>query len=416
MKPTNPIFAWGTALVAALVLAACGGGGDTGAPAADAQAAAAGSRRAFNAVVSFGDSLSDVGTYQPATVVPGTDPPVYLGGRFTTNSATATVWVENVAARLGIAMTPAEVGFGGQSVRCPAAAKGLGATCTAYAQGGARVSDPNGTRHDAGALTVPIRTQIANHLERFKTFRSTDLVLVWAGANDLLWQTEQDPAKNPDSFIVRLFRIQALAQAGAISPQQAQAQVAVALQASQAVMATAAQDLVDLVRDQIVANGGRYVAVLNLPDPAVTPEGVATTALSPVVGAALTALADSFNAVLKDGLAGLPVQLIDIRALISDVVANPGAHRVANASTPACDPVRMSQITGGAVTDGFALFCNATPDSPLNGLLAGANVDTWFFADGNHPTTGGHRLIGNEVMRQLRSFGWVGEREGGGDR
>jgi phospholipase/lecithinase/hemolysin len=416
MRPTNPIFPWGTALLAALILAACGGGGETVAPAADAQVAGASTRRAFNAVVSFGDSLSDVGTYQPATVVPGTDPPIYLGGRFTTNSATATIWVENVAARLGIAITPAEVGFGGQSVRCPAAAWGQGATCTAYGQGGARVSDPNGTRHDAGALTVPIRNQVANHLERFKTFRSSDLVLVWAGANDLLWQTEQDPARNPDSFVVQLFRIQALAQAGAISPEQAQAQVAAALQSSQAVMATAALDLVGLVRDQIVAKGGRYVAVLNLPDPAVTPEGVATTALSPVVGAALTALADSFNAVLKDGLAGLPVHLIDIRALITDVVAHPREHRIANAATPACDPVRMSQITGGAVTDGFALFCNATPGAPFNGLLPEANVDTWFFADGNHPTTGGHRLIGNEVLRQLRSFGWVGERDGGGDR
>jgi len=59
------------------------------------------------------------------------------------------------------------------------------------------------------------------------------------------------------------------------------------------------------------------------------------------------------------------------------------------------------------VTDGFALFCNATPSSPLNGLRAGADVDTWFFADGNHPSTGGYRALSDEVLKQLKAFGWI---------
>jgi phospholipase/lecithinase/hemolysin len=67
----------------------------------------------------------------------------------------------------------------------------------------------------------------------------------------------------------------------------------------------------------------------------------------------------------------------------------------------------MATITNGAVTDGFALFCNATRKAPYNGLRDGANVHTWFFADGNHPTTGGHKLISGEVLRQVRSFGWL---------
>ena len=40
----------------------------------------------------------------------------------TTNSATGTVWVENLATSLGLLVTPAEVGFAGSSVKCPAAA------------------------------------------------------------------------------------------------------------------------------------------------------------------------------------------------------------------------------------------------------------------------------------------------------
>ena len=61
----------------------------------------------------------------------------------------------------------------------------------------------------------------------------------------------------------------------------------------------------------------------------------------------------------------------------------------------------------GAVTDGSALFCNATPGMPYNGLRAGANVDTWQFADGVHPTRGGHKIISNYVTGQLKAFGWI---------
>ena len=73
--------------------------------------------------------------------------------------------------RSASSVTPAEVGFNGQSVKCPAAAvPALATTCTAYGQGGSRVTDPMGIGHNAdgsGALTVPVVTQIANHLARF---------------------------------------------------------------------------------------------------------------------------------------------------------------------------------------------------------------------------------------------------------
>jgi outer membrane lipase/esterase len=400
---------WAGCLAAALLLVACGGG-DPEVVANASISADLAVRRPFSAVVSFGDSLSDVGTYTPATVIPGTNPPIYLGGKFTTNGPAGTIWVENLAAALGLVVTPAEVGFAGQSVRCPAAAQGLAATCTAYGQGGARVTDPNGIRHSAGALTVPIKMQIANHLSSFGRFRSGDLILVWAGANDLLWEVEQDPAVNPNSFVVKLFQIQALLQAGAITPDQANVSLYEALTASQAGMRLAAQQLAGYIRSQILAKGGKFVAVLNLPDPVSTPEGAATAAFSPVLGAAMTSFAETFNQTLTDALAGQPVRFIDAKALIADVVAQPGRYGMVNASVPACDAAKMSAITGGAVTDGFSLFCNATPGAPYNGIRDGADIGTWFFADGNHPTTGGYKVVSDEVIKQIKSFGWLRER------
>ena len=172
---------WSLSLVAALLLAACGGG-DPDVPGSGSPSGAPTTKGTFSAVVSFGDSLSDVGTYTPATVIPGTDPPVYLGGKYTTNSATGTIWVENIASALGLMITPAEVGFAGQSVKCPIALSvpALANTCTAYGQGGSRVTDPNGYAHASGQLTVPVKTQIANHLSRFGSFKDSDLILVAA--------------------------------------------------------------------------------------------------------------------------------------------------------------------------------------------------------------------------------------------
>ena len=74
-------------------------------------------------------------------------------------------------------------------MKCPAAANpALASTCTAYGQGGSRVTDPNGIGKSGGALTVPVVTQVANHLARFGSFKASDLVLVWAGSNDAFFQ------------------------------------------------------------------------------------------------------------------------------------------------------------------------------------------------------------------------------------
>ena len=179
----------GLSLLVAAWLAACGGG-EGPIPGSGSPAGAPTTKGTFTSVVSFGDSLSDVGAYAPATSLTGTGAAPYFGGKFTTNSATATVWVENLAGSMGLMVTPAEVGFAGQSVKCPAAAinAALAGTCTGYGQGGARVSDPNGIGRSGGALTVPVTTQVANHLSRFTSFKSSDLILVWAGHNDIFTQ------------------------------------------------------------------------------------------------------------------------------------------------------------------------------------------------------------------------------------
>jgi phospholipase/lecithinase/hemolysin len=170
------------ALAAALLVVACGGGGDGNQTPAVS----------YRAVVSFGDSLSDAGTYNVPTLAAAG-----AHGLFTVNGVTGAVgssptpsytWAQLVSA--------SAVG----SVNCAARNGGFGVPvtvvsgCTNYAQGGARVSQQPGVGYKAdgsAALTVPVTTQIANYFADGKTFTSQDLVTVLAGANDLFAATAQ---------------------------------------------------------------------------------------------------------------------------------------------------------------------------------------------------------------------------------
>ncbi|WP_284615715.1 SGNH/GDSL hydrolase family protein [Aquabacterium humicola] len=388
----------GLSLITAALLAACGGGDDPYVPGTTPTAGAPTTKGNFTALVSFGDSLSDIGAYAPATSLTGNGQAPYFGGKFTTNgSGTAgTVWVENLAAKMGLLVTPAEVGFGTQSVKCPAAAANLGNTCTGYGQGGARITDPNGIGHAGGALTVPVVKQIENHLARFGSFKDSDLILVYIGSNDVFTQF--------GGFTAKATQIQTQAAQGQISADEAKRQLFLAQTDAQNGMKKAAGELAGYVRNQILAKGGKYVAVMTLSDIADTPFGKSLPAsVQPV----LTDLSAIFNLWLRESLSNAPVQIIDTYPILKDSYQNPGKYGFVNNTVPACDGAKISAITGGRVTDGSSLFCNGTPGVPFNGLRAGASIDTWAFADGVHPTTGGHRALSDAFHAQLKAFGWL---------
>ena len=363
------------AAAAALFIAGCGGGG--------------GDKLDVGKVVSFGDSLSDLGTYTIATSqVPGVAP--YFGGRFTTNthssyaptasplSNTATIWVEWVAARVGVPITQAMLGFATTRIPCPAAANAaLAGSCTAYGQGGSRVTNPNGINKSAGALTDPLVTQVAAHLTRFGNFAGNDIVFLFAGGNDALIQFEA----------VGL---------GTATPAAAVAN-----------MQTAGSELATLIKDQIVAKGATRVALLTLPDLAPSP---AFSALPAPNKAILTQLSTAFNAAVLAGLGAAPVSVIDANAFFAAVVASPTTYGFVNATTTACDPAKVPPAVGGS-----ALFCNGAPAASftaaglpnLNTLRTGASTSTWLFADGVHPTTGGHKALSEFVIGKIKDFGWI---------
>lgn len=393
------------ALSFAAFLAACGGGGSTApsvtAPAAPLFAPGAGvptTVGSFNRIVVFGDSLSDGGAYFPLTS--GGAATNGIGGKFTTNSGAGTggtvanplsngsmVWPEMLAANLRLAITPNVVGVftprGEVVTACPAAALGAAgaATCTNYAQGGARVTDPNGIGKSAtapaSALTYPMSRQIDNHLARFTNFTANDLVFLFGGNNDIFVQFSTFAANG-----------QTLAQA-------------------QANVRTAATALVAQT-DRVLANGGRYVAVMTLPDSSRTPFGRSLP--SDDARFVLSGLVQLFNQTLLSGLNGKNVQVIDTYTLNNRVIDNPAAYGITNNTTPACDAQKVSTATSGAITDGSSLFCSTTLNlgpAGIGTLAAGASATTYQFADGVHPTTKGHQVLTDAVAAEIKRFGWT---------
>ncbi|MEY4730509.1 MAG: hypothetical protein RL020_1667, partial [Pseudomonadota bacterium] len=325
----------------------------------------------FGSLISFGDSLSDAGAYNAGFVTQ------VGGGKFTTNPGA--VWIENVAQSYGLTITPNKVGgFGVTPVTCPKP------SCTAYGQGGSRVTSQPGIGNtdsqalNSGAQTVPMATQIADHLAQHgSTFKSDDLIFVWGGNNDIFIWFGLTGTTIPGTTTV-------------VTPAIATAQVQ-----------KAAGELVTLISDKIVAKGGQYVAVLNLGDSSKTPFGFGLP--DDAARGYLSSLVNAFNKTMTDGIKakGLNVLLIDTNTAAKDIDANPAKYGISNATLPACDGVKIANITGGAVTNGSSLFC-----SPNTFVTAGADT-TYRFADSVHPTTLGHKIISDLVKTELQNRGWL---------
>ena len=121
------------ATLTALAVTGCGGGSSAGSQATKVM---------FSSQVSFGDSLSDVGSYGVGFIAQSG------GGRFTVNTFLAngahapTNYTELLAAQLGVpAPCPAQTGLVFASPAIPYnVAVVNNPACTGYAQGGARVT------------------------------------------------------------------------------------------------------------------------------------------------------------------------------------------------------------------------------------------------------------------------------------
>jgi outer membrane lipase/esterase len=374
------------ALGAAVLLSACGGGS---------------SGVDFTTTVSFGDSLSDVGTYKVGTIA------AVGGGKFTVNSANARNWTELVAANAGT-----DVPCAAQTGLLPNIPGLVGAPvtnhpeCRNYAQGSARVSQPYAPNSatlqappfnqvNVGLMAVPVATQMSTHLANVGgAYSGRELVTLTAGGNDIFMNLA-----GVSSAAVGGAAAAGAAVAAGWSPQ-VQAAVAAggaaatdaAINAALAGMAQAGAELANLVKTQVLGKGARFVVVVNLPDVSQTPFGLS---LDIPTRSLLDTLVTTFNGQLQAGLRGTDVLLVDLYTQNRLQTANPSQFGITNVTTPAC-----STTSPNNPLQGFSLAC--TPASTIE-----ADISGFLYADTVHPTPLGYRLIANQVTAQMHAVGWL---------
>jgi phospholipase/lecithinase/hemolysin len=386
------------------MLAACGGGSSSNNSSSSATPAGGVNLQ----VVSFGDSLSDVGTYSP---VIGAD---FGGGRFTTNPGE--IWTQKVAEYYGGTLTPAyEGGFGEALV----ATGGLG-----YAQGGSDVVNPEGegwAPDNLAATTVPVQTQVSQYLSAHGSFNANQLVLVDGGANDIF---QFATTANLTALGTALQTQYPLAvQAGQLPNTQAGQVEFIAgyLQQSNSQVAAAAQALATQVQT-IISSGATHVVLMTVPDIGQTPLGVEANAQTAGAAALLTGITAAYNGMLETALAS---QIQSGTVIIADAfnwfdtVLLPGyqslGFSVSNTGT-ACNLTSMAAnatayaTANPAVTNGLtpaeygAQFASSLFCSPATYTVAGAD-QSYVFADTVHPTTHTHALFAQFVEQTIAKTG-----------
>ena len=221
---------------------------------------------------------------------------------------------------------------------------------TNYAVGGARTgTEESATLAPGVTLPVPsLSAQIGNYLAANGGRADPDaLYTVWGGGNDLFEITDgADPATT---------------MAGAVGAQ---------------IGNVAA----------LTGAGARYVVVATVPDLGLTP---AFRAQGPQAQGLGTQLSVAYNTALFDGLAGSGLRVIplDTFTLLHEIVANPAAYGISNVTGTACNP----QITAQSLTCNPGTYVN--PTAP----------ETYAFADGVHPTTAAHRILGEFALSVLEA-------------
>jgi phospholipase/lecithinase/hemolysin len=319
------------ALLTAAVLTACGGNGSTGGDQA--------LKTKFSAQVSFGDSLSDVGTYNVGTVKALGGGKFGINGNNTAVNATLTGanWTELLAAQLGLpAPCAAITGLDGNAAQGFAVATVAHSGCFGYAEGGSRVTNIVGMGNKLtgpvdgalGALTIPVAAQIQTHLAvSGGKFSGTELVLVMAGANDVFMQlgglkvgataagTAAGNAAFADSLVKQLA-------AGAPNPQTAAVAIGTAMQTESARPGHTDATVVGAAVQAAVIAGNTAVAA-----PAVYGPMVATAQAAGATAGA-KAGADYFAAKSPAAVAALGTAATELVALVKNEIIGKGANFV----------------------------------------------------------------------------------------
>jgi len=378
------------AILAATLLAACGGGDDD--------------KVRFTSVVSFGDSISDAGAYKVGTIA------ALGGGKFTVNGPDGLTWTEVLATKVNApAQCAAQTGMLPNNGTTGAPVQNF-AACFNYAQGSSRVSSsgtgPNGValqtafaEHNLGFMAISLQEQFGAHLAKVGgAFHRTDLVTVNSGGNDAFMQlTAVGSAAGGGAAAVATGSVAGWPQAtldvvalGGVNAVNAAGAAAVAA------MGQAGAQLASDINAMLVGKGARYVLVRNLGNLNFTPFGLSLDAATQGL---ITAMTQAFNSELKAGLGNssgaLPygVILYDDYAQTAAIAADPSSYGYSNITTQSCGANAFGS------PDGASIVCNT-------GNLIPGDTSKYAFSDSVHPTPYAHQQAAEFALSLMVAAGW----------
>ena len=446
------------AVLAAAALAGCGGNGSTG---GDQSV-----KIKYSSQVVFGDSLSDVGTYAVGAVAQMGGGKLTINGDNTaTNPAlTGKNWTELIAAQLGLpAPCAAQTGLKGDATKGFSVPVVNHPGCYGYAQGGARVTAPIGPNNAAtgsalGALTVPVSTQIGNHLTAVGgKFKGDEVVFVTVGGNDTAAQLGQlQIGANGIALVTgkKVFgtTLAGLLAAGATDPASAGPIIGAAIATEAAKSMSTDQSVVTAGVTAAVGQGNRAVADPAVAGPIVLKAKAAATAAGTQAGqdyvtangpAAVAAMATAGvetadlvkNQIIAKGanyvvvnnlpdFGGAPVgkaQSAATQTLIAAMVdayntklkaALSGETKVLLVDLYSISHDQIINPAPYGLTNTTVAACGPNPlDSSALGctgknVIAG-DISHYMFADDRHPTPFEYSLIARYVAEQMIIRGWL---------
>jgi len=370
--------------LASSLLVACGGNDD---------------KVQFTSVVSFGDSISDAGTYKVGTIE------ALGGGKFTVNGAGGLVWTEFLAASVRApAQCAARTGMLPNNGTTGAAVQDF-ANCFNYAQGSSRVSSsgtgPNGVglqtafaEQNLGFMADSLYVQFNAHLAKVGgTYKGAELVTVNSGGNDAFMQlTAVGSAAGGGQAAVATGMVAGWSQSTLdVVVLGGQNAVNAAGAAAVAGMGQAGAELAGYIKTLVVGKGAKYVLVRNLGDINFTPFGLTLDAGTQGL---ITAMTQAFNSQLTTGLTGTAgVILFDDYGRTADVVANPAKYGYSNITAQNCGPNAFGQPNGAAIV------CNT-------GNLIAGDTSRYAFSDSVHPTPYAHQKAAETALSLMVTAGW----------
>ena len=219
-----------------------------------------------------------------------------------------------------------------------------------YAIGGARAGVD--IVNDDFGVNIPVasvNTQVNGYLAT-KKVDPNSMYVVWGGANDLL-----AAAANPDNALTTI--------------------------------SSAAGSQVAAIK-ALKDNGANYILVPNIPDIGLTPTAIAAGTGFQSSG---TMLANLYNQTMYSGAVATGANIIplDTFSLLQQVAANPNAYGFTNMTQAAC-------------TTESSLTCGSN-----NLVTPGAN-DSYFFADGIHPSGRAHQMIADYASAVVTAPSLIG--------